>query len=132
MTTIETVWETALAAVEHAERIKHDDDQPQPVMERAQAQADAWRAVLLLIREDDAFMAAHKDPRSRNLMDGALSTHREVPMLCPLDRTLFDFRLQDMDKRRYVCERGHQWDHDWMHSHELRKPRVARPMEPLL
>ncbi len=91
-----------------AEKIKQDKDKLDHVRERAQAQADSWRAMMVLIRED-----GHEFEDTGHVMGGALTAAGAYPqMLCPQHREVMAFHDANAEAQRYNCPRGCAWEFD--------------------
>ena len=107
--TLGKLWEYGQVAISRAQKIKNDKNKKPHVRERAQAQADSWRAMMLLIRED-----GHKFDDTEYVLAGAITAPgAQKQMLCPDHREVMAFRDQNAEARRYECPDGCKWEEDW-------------------
>lgn len=110
---INAVVEYVTMACNHASRIKRDSAHlSQETRDRAQAQADAYRIVLTLMREKN--LINEDDSRWKQVAPLA-TTARNVYIapLCGIDREIMTFKRQNAEIQEYECPNKHRWDFHW-------------------
>ena len=109
--TLALLWEYGQAAIRRAEKIKQDKGQEHHIRDRAQAQADSWRAMMNLIVD-----GGHEFEDTGYVMGGARTAQGAYQqMLCSDHREVMEFKGQNGEGRAFECPVGCRWEHDWRH-----------------